>query len=77
MQFIVSVCMQPDQVPVVPFPWFWSSTGTLPYPCNSLQSLPSKWEMKCSFIGISVGYRMFHFIFFFFSSLLTFFQETL
>lgn len=35
-------------------------------PCNSLQSLLSKWEMKCSFIGIAVGYKMFHFIFFFF-----------
>lgn len=66
MQFVVSVCMMPDQVPVVPFPWCWSSTGTLPYPYSNLQLLPSKWEMKCSFIGISVGYKMFHFIFFFF-----------
>lgn len=48
----------------------------LPYPpCSNSPSLPSKWEMKCSFIGFYVGYKMFHFIFFFIL-LLTFFQET-
>lgn len=58
------------------------STGALltlpcaafPSLCNNSQLLPSKWEMKCSFIGFYVGYKMFHLIFFF--SLLTFFQET-
>lgn len=50
------------------------STGALltlacaafPSLCKNSQSLPSKREMKCSFIGFYVGYKMFHFIFFFF-----------
>lgn len=50
--------------------------AAFPSLCKNSQSLPSKREMKCSFIGFYVGYKMFHFIFFFFFPLLTFFQET-
>lgn len=49
----------------------------LPYPpCSNSPSLPSKWEMKCSFIGFYVGYKMFHFIFFLFLSLLSSRKQT-
>lgn len=39
----------------------------LPSPlCENSPPLPSQWEMKCSFIGFYVGYKMFHFISLFF-----------